>query len=194
MPTYAPAPQTVKDLATAILDEFESHHPLTEADVRIDFVFAHADLDPDSGEKLNDAIRVRGFRALGVARKLPLKDRAMGRGDAEITIDGDWWNDVDDAERKALIDHELHHLEVRKDERGILTDDLGRPLLKMRKHDREYGFFDIIASRHGEYSQERIQMTAMVERVGQLYLPGLCGAPNKTTRLTHEPLRVIQGA
>jgi hypothetical protein len=173
MPAYSPAPLAVRDLAQAILQEYDTHRPTLDAGVKIDYVFAFADLDPDSGEKINDAIRVRGFRALGVTRKLPLKDRSMGRGDAEITIDGDWWNGAGDADRKSLLDHELHHIEVKTDKRGALTDDLGRPLLKMRRHDREYGWFDIIAKRHGKHSQEVQQAQHMMDRAGQLYFPEL---------------------
>jgi len=173
MPTYEPAPKPISTLADSILAEYETHKPVANAAVKIDFVFARADLDPESGEKMNDAISKNGFRVLGQCRKVPLKERAMGRGDAEITIDGDWWDSADEEDQEALLDHELHHIEVRTDERGVKIDDLGRPQLRMRKHDREYGWFDIIAKRHGKHSQESQQAEAFMDSVGQFYLQGI---------------------
>lgn len=174
MPTFSKAPQSVADLALAIIEEYPSHAPLLKAGVIIDFVFAHADVD-DSGEKINNAISSRGFRVLGQAKKMPLKDRAMGRGDAEITLDADHWNDIGIEERKALLDHEIFHLEVQEDERGHLVDDLERPKLNLRKHDIELGFFNTVASRHGKHSIERIQAQHMLDAFGQFYWPTLCG-------------------
>lgn len=48
-------------------------------------------------------------------------------------------------------------------------DAQGRPALKMRMHDREFGWFDEIARRHREHSIEIRQSTRLVEDVGQLY-------------------------
>jgi len=93
-----------------------------------------------------------GVKALGICRKIPLKERALGRGDAEICLDGEWWKDAPEPEQRALLDHELHHIEVKIIEGAMACDDLGRPLLKIRKHDYELGLFTIIAQRHGRHS------------------------------------------
>jgi len=174
MPTYQRAPQNVEDLALAILEEFEDHAPILKAGVKVDFIFAFADLDEKTGEPINNAITARGFRALGQCRKISLKDRSVGRGDAEIVLDADHWKESGDAERKALLDHELTHIEVKEDERGHLVDDLGRPVLKMRKHDLEVGWFHNVAQRHGLHSCERIQAKQIMDAFGQYYFPGLC--------------------
>lgn len=173
MPTYQRATQNVEDLALAILEEFESHAPILKAGVKIDFIFAFADLDDKTGEPINNAITARGFRALGQCRKISLKDRSVGRGDAEIVLDADHWKDAGDAERKALLDHELNHIEVKEDERGHLVDDLDRPVLKMRKHDLEVGWFHSVAARHGAHSCERIQAKQIMDAFGQFYWPDL---------------------
>lgn len=161
-------------MAKAVLNEFETHEPLVAAGVKIDFVFAFADVD-DSGQQINDAIRKGGIKCLGLARKISLKDRAKGNGDAEITIDGNWWDEAIEGERKALLDHELHHLAVKIDKRGLVRDDLGRPVLQMRKHDVEVGWFKIIAHRHGVHSQERQQAAQIMCDHGQYFWPGLAG-------------------
>lgn len=150
------------------MQEFESHHALTGVGIKIDYVFAFPDYDEATGEPTNNAINKGGIKALGVARKLNLKDRTKGLGDAEILLDGDWWEDATEKERRALLDHELHHLVATSK-----VDDLGRPKLKLRKHDFEVGWFHIIAQRHGVHSQEQKQAGFIMESAGQFYWPAI---------------------
>lgn len=177
MPTFQKCGPEIEHLAKEILNKYETHADILAAGVRIDFVFAFGDTDPDSGERTSDAIKDRGRRVFGQARKIKLKDRAMGRGDAEICIDGDWWTEeATPAMRKAMLDHELHHLQVRFDKAGnVKVDDLQRPELKLREHDVEVGWFSIIAARHGVDSMEQIQARNIHERFGQYFWPEITG-------------------
>src|SRR5438876_2880474 len=50
MPTYERCPKSVNDLANEVLTEFETHKPLLDVKIKIDFVFAFPDLDEKSGE------------------------------------------------------------------------------------------------------------------------------------------------
>lgn len=160
MATYNRCPPSVTELANEIMCEFETHRPLLDAKVRIDFIFAYA-------EDGNVAIRHNGQQALGLCKRLPLKQRAMGRGDAEITLDAAWWALANKPARRALLDHELHHIEVDQAKR----DDLGRPVLRLRKHDVQIGWFAIIAERHGDFSIERQQARDIYDRHGQAFWP-----------------------
>ena len=177
MPTFQPCPPKITDLANDILCSYESHKPILDARVKIDFVFAFGDTDPDTGEKKADAITVRGRRVFGETRKIKLKDRAMGRGDAEVCLDGDWWNhEATPAMRRALLDHELHHITPKRNkEGGFKMDDLGRPEIKLREHDVEIGWFAEVAARHQADSMERIQARAIHDRFGQFFWPELAG-------------------
>lgn len=173
MPTFERCDKSVEDLAKNLINQFESHKPLAAFEVKIDYVVARADVD-DKGRQLNDALTKNGVKALGIARKTSLKDRALGRGDAEISLDGDWWKDASGEEQAALLDHELHHISVKTDNMGnVKYDALGRPQIKLRKHDVEVGFFNIIAERHGIHSQERIQAKSIMDKFGQYYWPDL---------------------
>ena len=166
MPKFQKCPAEIHDIARGILKKHESHAPILKAGVRIDLVFAFADIDEKTQQPKNDALSLHGHKALGICKKIGLKERALDRGDAEIALDGDWWNEANDAEREALLDHELHHIEVKQDERGVVLDDLKRPVIKLRKHDFEFGWFNIVAARNGMFSQERIQARAMLDRAG----------------------------
>lgn len=179
MPTFIKCDESVVSLAAAILCEFESHKPILSARTRIDYVFAYSDKD-DQGQPKGDAIRHRGQRALGLCRKIKLKDRVMGRADAEITLDGDWWETATEAERRALLDHELHHINIEMDSNGkSLTDDFSRPKITLRKHDFEFGWFSIIAARHGKASQECKQADFIVDKSGQAFWPEIYGKLDK---------------
>lgn len=184
MPTYARCPAEVSEMAQSILREFETHQPVLDARVKIDLMFAMPDLDEKSGMPINDAITHHGRRALGLCRKIGLKDRAKGMGDVEIILDGHWWDSVDMPERAAVLDHELHHIQVSGKTNGdgkfiFNTDDLGRPKILLRDHDVEIGWFNIIAHRHASASQERIQAKQIMEQSGQFYWPELGGLKEK---------------
>lgn len=167
MPTYDKCPPAVVEMANAILCEFETHAPILDAKVKIDFLFAFGDPEKDE-----PAITKNGIPCDGLCRKIPLKDRVAGRGDAEILLDGDFWNAADEPERRALLDHELHHISVMEGER----DSAGRPKLRLRKHDVEVGWFSIIAERHGRASGERRQAKNIFDRFGQAFWPDLMNA------------------
>lgn len=146
------------------------HRELSEAQVTVDVLLAHA--DPDSDEP---AVKAHGYPAAAVVRKIGLKDRVKGCADAEIVIDGDRIDEWSERELKALIDHELTHLEPQRDNDGeFKTDDIGRPKLAIRLYDRQFGWFDIVAKRWGVDSFEVQQAVEMVRdyEFAQLYLPG----------------------
>lgn len=170
--TYQKANQKIVDMALAILCEHDTHRPTLDAKVKIDILIANAERDEDTDEIKGTALKLHGVRALGIARILPLKQRAAGRGDAEICIDGDWWKDASEDEQKALLDHELHHIAVKTNKANVvIRDDLNRPKLRMRPHDYQFGWFNIIAQRHGAAAQETQQAKAMMDNAGQFYWP-----------------------
>lgn len=158
------------DEAMELLAEVMADHHrerLVELGVTVALMVAVAEVD-DSGKPVGPALKHNGYTALAVARVLPLKLRAHGLPDAEITIDGDRWTDMNSGERRALLDHDLTHLvPILKDGR-VMRDDLGRPRLKMRLHDFQFGWFLEVAERHGECSQERKQAAEIIASSGQL--------------------------
>lgn len=173
MSTYQKATPEVKEMAEAIMNEHITYKDVLDAKVKIDFLFAYAETSED-GESKGHALTKHGIRALGITRKIGIKDRVMGRGDAEVALDGDWWEEATPARRRALLDHELHHIEVKLDEDGVvLRDDLKRPKLKLRKHDVEVGWFAVVAGRNGSASLEIEQAKAVMDSYGQLFWPAI---------------------
>jgi hypothetical protein len=150
--TYKICPPAVPAMGKKIIKQ---HYPgLAEAEVTILYLFAHAPKGED-GEPLGPALKHHGWPALAIVKVNPLKDRVAGLPDVTIQIDGDKWLDLPEPEQAALIDHELMHLEVRRGEGNeILSDDIGRPKLKIRPHDFEVCGFDEIVKRHGYHAPE----------------------------------------
>ncbi len=159
------------DVVSMVRQVMADYYPeLTAAQVTVDVLLAYA--DPDSDEC---AVKAHGYPAAAVVRKVGLKDRVKGCADAEIVIDGDRIDEWSERQLMALLDHELYHLEPQRDQDGeFKTDDIGRPKLAIRLHDRQFGWFNIIAQRWGEDSFEVQQALEMVRDYDfvQLYLPG----------------------
>lgn len=183
MATYTKCPKEVLDLLRKVM---EKHHPhLAAFDVNVACVFAYAKVN-NEGIRVGCAVTCGGYQALAKIRVLNLKDRALGRGDAEIVIDGDQFPDFTEARQRALLDHELEHLEVVWEvtppssnlSAGVPeTDDAGRPKLRLRKHDWQIGGFKAVAQRHGDDSFERSHAKYLVDEYGQ-YLFDFAAGPD----------------
>lgn len=170
MPTYRKASAEVNQIVEQMLEKY--HGELRDAEIRIECLFAFATRN-ENGDETGPALTHGGYPANAVVKVLGLKDRTVGRGDAEIVIDGDQWDTWDDEQKAALIDHEIEHLELKTDaEGGVVRDDLDRPKLRLRKHDHQFGWFDSIARRHGAASFEVQQFRTIVVKRFQAWLPG----------------------
>ncbi len=118
------------------------------------------------------ALMFRGSPAAATVHVVSLRDRITKQYDAEITIDAETWKNLKDISKRALLDHELSHIVVKKvkvkksnkrrDEEDedteealeeheqqnmeIAYDDIGRPKLGIRKadYDTSDGFLSII--------------------------------------------------
>lgn len=160
MKTYSAAP----DADSCIAKIQAAHHP----DLKGVTVMALFAFDSDSEDPV---LEHQGYPAGAVCRITSLRDRASGMTDASIVVDRSTWLDLSQPQRDALIDHELTHLKWVYDQKTgkRRSDSLGRPKLKMRKHDHQFGWFDDVAKRHGQASHEVMQARALMATAGQLY-------------------------
>lgn len=169
MPHYKRCPNDVAELGARVLERY--HGNKRDAGLSIDWLFAFSTKD-------EPAISHGGYPALAIVKINPLKARALGHADIQITIDGDRWSNYEPDEQAALIDPELTHIELQVKAGVPKRDDLDRPKLKMRKHDHQHGWFDEIVRRHGYRSIEWQQFKDFRDRAfTQLWLPGLGPEP-----------------
>jgi hypothetical protein len=138
------------------------HALLRDAKARVGVVFAH---NPEGG-----AVKHGGYNAAATIKPLALKERVIKGYDAEMLIDEDHWDSMDERGRLALIDHELSHIqpipktdaELKKDpSTPWRLDDIGRPRLRSRKGDWNAGDgFKEVVERHGENAAEFTNLRA----------------------------------
>jgi len=165
--TYTEAPESVLEI---IRERRETHYKhLDEAGVTFSVLMVEKN---GSGP----AISSGGYPALAQVRKQSQQARASGGADVLLEIDAKRWAEMDGNQQIALIDHELHHLETVRDDdeaNGFKLDPQGRPVIKMRKHDYQFGWFSAIAERHGLNSPEVTQARMMWDEDGQRLFPFL---------------------
>lgn len=163
--TFTLAPMAIHQLCKELIELY--HSDLDTASVKVDIVMAFRDPDGEA-----PAMEKDGHRVLGQAKTITLKDRVKGMGDCEIILDGDAWDGLPEKQKAALLDHELEHFEVKRDKEGeFVFDDLTRPVIKLRSHDRQFGWFDTVAMRHRSDSMEIHQLRKLFTEGGQIYLP-----------------------
>lgn len=141
------------------------YHPeVIKAGVKIDLL----SVTTDSEDK--PALTLYGYPCYAVIRVVGIKDRTKGQGDVEIVIDEAHWMFMSDAEKDALIDHELFHIDLKLDGDGkVKTDGQGRPKIGMRKHTTQVGWFAEVAERHGAASFEVQQAQSIFTHHRQSY-------------------------
>ncbi len=153
----------------------ENHGDLHAAGVTITALIARSEEGP--------AIKVRGSEAAGCIRITKLAERTLGLGDALMTLDGERMDAWTSKRLQAVIDHELRHLMLAKNKKTgqIQLDDEGRPKLRIRPHDFEFGWFARTAELYGEESYEVSQAREIVAaQFVQNFLPGFEIDPDPT--------------
>lgn len=162
-----------------VLDRVEKmkkkyHSKLCDFDVTIAVVMANRRRD-DDGEWVDGSIlSLHGYTCEATIKVTSNRDRLHGIADAELTINGEIWRDLDPDEKDALIDHELEHLELIETDKGdVKWDDHGRPKLRCRKHDWQLGGFLSVLRRHQAAAREVTHVQSLISSPGwtQMQLP-----------------------
>lgn len=148
MSKYRPA-AAASAIAAELIKSVPAHADL--ADVRIEYVFI--DKAPVSRGRL---VLGRARKVSGLAAFLATPSRSEVSVEPSplfvIEISEDMWVDMDDARRRALVDHELTHCRV--------DFDTDTPKLSIRGHDFEE--FAAIIRRHGLWSSASQSIGAAV--------------------------------
>lgn len=129
------------------------------------------------------SVVLHGYDCAAVIKVIAYDQRVDHRRDAEIKIDQRTWDEITEPQQRALLDHEITHLElVIDDKTGVVkTDDSGRPRLRLRIHDWQCGGFRSIAQRYGTDALEVIEARRFQVAYGDVALkpPAPVPAPEK---------------
>lgn len=165
--TYHRASAADRDFLEDQMGKYHEH--LGELDVRIGMRMVHA-ARSETGEIKQPALMHAGHRALALVRLVKARERVFCDQDAIIDIDADEWEEMDDAEKAALVDHELCHLELVRDKEGnIATDDDARPVLRLKPDEIYFTGFYAVLRRHGTASCEYKSLDS-IKRLGDQLL------------------------
>lgn len=141
MATFREADAAVQKLVTQTMDRL--HPKLKEAGVTVTVLTSHGGDGP--------ALQAKGQQLAFVVKVTSHKERVAGMSDVLITLDGDRWPDWSEKTQVSIIDHCLTAIVLRYMPTGeIKTDDCGRPKLKVKPHDMEFGVYYEVMQRHGE--------------------------------------------
>jgi hypothetical protein len=155
--TYTKDDGAAATVADRLLKLF--YRDLEEAEVTIEILHA------------SGGLKHHGYAAAATVKINSLKDRAAGLADCRIILDGDGWEKWDTKRRQAVLDHELFHLEVQRDQEDeIKSDDLGRPKLRLKLHDHQLGIFEEIILRNKEHSIDAQVIAKSWAKVKQLQI------------------------
>lgn len=148
----------------------EDHHPelrLGEREYPKLCIFMATSVSDGESEP-EPAVKLHGYPCQAVVSVIPYKQRVDKRADAEIIIDEKNWLDLSETKQRALLDHEITHLEIQKDKDGFVkTDDMGRPKLKLKLHDFDFGGFREVSRRWGDDAPETILARDFEKRFGE---------------------------
>ncbi len=162
MKSYTVCPKSITERTVALLKKYwPLHHKLG---LTVDHLFVSHDGD-------GPALKLGGYACAGIIRKTSVKERAAGRADAEMVLDEERFTTMTPRQQEALLHHELNHLVVALDGKGKpKVDATGRPVLKIRLHDQQFGWFDDTARLYGEDSFEVRQARGLLSApAGQIY-------------------------
>lgn len=144
--------QVVQELRLA------GHPDLAEADVTIHLRYAH-------GEQGEPALKDRGRRVLVKVKINSYEQRQQGLCDCTLTVDGDWWKDAPEAQRRADLDSALMRIQVVRGETGeVKVDDANRPRLRKRTPDLFVEEFESVLRKHGRASTGAQQIADLLSR------------------------------
>jgi hypothetical protein len=151
-------------LAYDVMKKF--HYDLNKAKVQLGLIITMS--NKEDTPALKDGVQ-------GIIKVVPVKDRITKSFDLELIVDGEFWKAKQEL-RESLIDYLLNKVEVKrvkkkakgdnKEEPDYMHDEVGRPVIKMRKCDicAVSGFMESIG-RHGDKSIEMMQLTEIMNRI-----------------------------
>ncbi len=108
---------------------------------------------------------VDGRRKLGMLKKCSDLDREFRPFDFVIVLNRLWFEDAEntDAQRAAILDHELCHAARKYDTNDEpMEDERGRPVWRTVRHDVEE--FSAVIERHGTYKRDLEMAAAAIAR------------------------------
>jgi len=167
--TCSEANKTSTDLLTHTMEK--QHQWLLDEQVRVRFLMVDPPRDK-SNMPTAPALQLAGHSCAGKIKLCNARERILSGGiDVVLEVDAPAWKNFDKKRREALLDHELTHVEPKRDAAGAtLHDETGRALLFLKPDDYLVTGFYEVALRHEEMSLEVVSLGRLLVQgeIGQL--------------------------
>lgn len=170
---YWKADESTFELLNSIVKDGDD---VKKADVRINILFVLG-----GANSVSSPVKENGHPVDGTIKIVPLRDRITKSFDVEFLISADAWRNSSTTHKLAILSHLLQKIEIKKpkpkkkknnrgrvggdngsdqerealNEPQFLTDDIGRPLLKVRRYDwGTSGGFRSVVEQYGQAAPE----------------------------------------
>lgn len=144
MTDYRYAPE-VEEIGKELIRDVEDHKGLDS--VRVDYVYRDQASKSKGKTVLAKARKISGLNAFVANAEMVQRDFFV------VEVAEDTWDQLDAAQQRALVDHELVHCKVEFDEEGT-------PQLSIRGHDIEE--FGCVIERHGLWLSSTAEFGSVV--------------------------------
>ena len=125
-------------------------------------------------------VAINGQSCAATIRKVEPKERVQNNLDLEIKVDSYHWEKLSPAERLALMDHELTHVEIVRGSDGQPKQhDDTRPKLRLRPDEIYFTGFASVIERHGSAALEYQSLKNINDKWGQQFFDWAEVKPSK---------------
>jgi hypothetical protein len=144
------------------------HGDLVRSDVKVKLLFVGSKLD-ENGDPKGPALKMHGVACAAQIKVQKNIDKYLTGYHAVVRVDMDMWDDYNENRRKALLDHELSHLVVVKDQNGnVKMDEEGNIKIKCRPDDYTINGFYHLIQRHAGDAIEALSLGITAQNVRQV--------------------------
>jgi hypothetical protein len=125
----------------------ERYSILNSYDIHIQLFYKYGKRDKD-GELKTPALQKNGIAIYAQTKIVSNFNRITDDTDVKIIINKDLWDELSSDEKLAVLDNELHYIQIKEDKEGeplMISEDCDKVQLKLRKPDFYCeGFVDIL--------------------------------------------------
>lgn len=173
---FKPAQTVAPELRPLLTEVINAHHPhLPDLGVGVGVLMVWDTGTIVDGKPRAQALKHGGYFCAATIQKVPKKWAALLPFRALMIVDWFVWLRAGERRRRALLDHELTHLDVVRPD----TED-EEPKVRLRSHDLQIGGFKDVAARWGVDALEVVQVVdALTGDPEQPWLPGFDLEPSK---------------
>jgi hypothetical protein len=159
---YSKAPDQIVAMVSQLLHRYYSELVEVNFDIAVVIESSYKD------DELCQGLALHGMDCAATISKISAKNRLYNPADALITLDGFWLDQhPEDADRLAVLDHEIRHIQLNMKKEAVVIGEDGRPKFKLRPDELYFTGFLNVVERHGMAAGEASDALEIAGQVRQ---------------------------